>query len=154
MTTATVPKIAHLKSSGHWEGGSRTLHQVRDLPPFYTDEPREMGGTNAGPNPMEIILSAFNGCLAVMIQFVAKEMNFRYDGLELSADGAIDLRGMQGEPGVRRHFQRVRHTVAFDSPEESSQRLQELRRTVESRCPAHNLLREAGVDMESTWTLR
>lgn len=153
MTTATAPKIAHLKSSGHWEDGSRTRHQVRDLPPSYTDEPQEMGGTNAGPSPMETILSAFDGCLAVMIQHVAREMNFRYNGLELSADGDIDMRGMQGAPGVRRHFQSVRQTVAFDSPE-TEQRLQELRHTVESRCPAHNLLREAGVDMESTWTLR
>ncbi|MGE5591317.1 MAG: OsmC family protein [Bacillota bacterium] len=153
MTTATAPEIAHVKALSQWEGGARTLHQVRRFPAFYTDEPEDLGGTDTGPNPMETVLAAYNGCLAVMIHQIAGEMNFRYSGLELSADGAIDLRGMHGKPGVRRHFQRVTQTIAFDSPE-SEQRLHQLREAVESRCPAFNLLRDAGVDIRSNWTLR
>ncbi|MEO0855027.1 MAG: hypothetical protein AAFY15_16205 [Cyanobacteria bacterium J06648_11] len=49
--------IARVKSFGF---GDRTY--ARDFT-WTIDEPEEVGGTNAGPNPQEMILSALNACV-------------------------------------------------------------------------------------------
>ena len=37
--------------------GVRCSAEVRDFPPIVVDEPAELGGSNAGPNPVELVWS-------------------------------------------------------------------------------------------------
>jgi uncharacterized OsmC-like protein len=41
------------------------------------DEPEKLGGTNEGPSPVEYVLAAFAGCLNVVGNMVAKEMDLK-----------------------------------------------------------------------------
>lgn len=50
----TKPRLATLNVNGNLEEGLKNTVHVRDLAPFFVDEPERLGGTNAGPNPLSI----------------------------------------------------------------------------------------------------
>ncbi|MCF6094842.1 OsmC family protein [Microaerobacter geothermalis] len=149
MSNATA-QLIRVNAKGVWKGGVHTSISVRDFPSFDMDEPPELGGTDLGPNPMEFVVAALNGCVSVMIALIAKEQEFTYDGVEFESTGIIDLRGLAGVEGVSPHFQKIRFDVIFKT-EESEERISALRREVERRCPALNLLKDAGVVLDAEW---
>ncbi len=127
--------LFQVSATGSWASGLKTNINVRNFPTFHMDEPAELGGADAGPNPMEYVLAALNGCKSVMISLIAKELNFEFDGIEFSSTGIIDIRGLMGEEGVSPHFRTIRLVIKIKT-HESEDRIQELRRQVERRCPA------------------
>ncbi len=114
------------------------------------DEPEELGGYDHGPSPMEFVLAALSGCTSVMISMIAQEKNFAFSGVEFENVGVLDLQGLMGVEGVSPHFQKVRFDVTLDT-DENQERIQELKETVEKRCPVFNLLKDAGVEVVANW---
>jgi len=150
MSQPTEPQLVTTSATGHLTSGMRTDVAIRGFTPITMDEPESLGGTNTGPNPMEFVMGALNGCVAVMIRLIAGEMGFQFDGVEFHADGVLDLRGLLGTAQVTRHFQRVDFSVHVRTSE-PPERLAELRAQVHDRCPALNLLKDAGVTVNATW---
>lgn len=148
----TRPMVT-LKCRGEWQGGARTELHVRDLPPFQTDEPRQAGGTDQGPNPMEYLLGGLIGCSSVMLRMIGAEMNFAYEAATFEAEGDLDLRGYMGDPDVKPYFQRVR-LVALVETDEPQERLDEVQRKIETRCPVMSLMKAAGITVDATWEAR
>ncbi|HEY8346310.1 MAG TPA: OsmC family protein [Symbiobacteriaceae bacterium] len=147
---ADKPQLVTVRARGTWESKVKTALKVRNFPPFYSDEPQALGGDDTGPNPMEYVMAALNGCVSVMIHMIAQEMNFQYEAAEFLADGVLDVRGLMGVPGVQPHFLEVRQTVRIKT-NEPRERLEELKQKVESRCPAACLIKAANVPFHSTW---
>jgi putative redox protein len=62
--------------SGRWvtartgPSGFRTELQARGHA-LITDEPTALGGTDAGPTPYELLLSALSGCMAITLRMYA-----------------------------------------------------------------------------------
>jgi len=129
---------------------ARTEISVKEFPVFATDEPKTSGGGETGPTPLEMLLSSLIGCKCVMIHNVAHAMNFDYEGVEIEADGLVDLRGPKGVPGIRPYFEQVdvRIVIFTDEPTE---RVDQLARNAENRCPVMNLLRDAGARVNAVW---
>ncbi|SET16297.1 Uncharacterized OsmC-related protein [Oceanobacillus limi] len=146
-----MSQLSTLSVSGNLKSGLKNEVNVRDLSPFFVDEPERLGGTNAGPNPLEYFLGALSACTSIMVAYVAKEQNFSYQGLDYVTDGTIDPRGFKGEEGIQTYFQTVKLEVVIET-EESEGALELLKETVEKRCPLYNLLRDAGVEVNSTWS--
>lgn len=151
-TGESAAQIKHVVTHGRWEGTYRTALQVRAFPPFHAAEPVKLGGDDSAPTPMEYVLAAFNGCIAVVIEMVARELGFDLQGLDLRAEGSIDQRGLLGTADVSPHFREVHSHVRFHSTE-PPERLEDLRQRVLRRCPAYNLLRDAGIPIHLHWTL-
>ncbi|MFX3623874.1 MAG: OsmC family protein [Ectobacillus sp.] len=143
-------KLLKVKTSGKWEGGLKTSISIRDFSKLIVDEPKNLGGTDEGPNPVEYVLGALSSCTSVMIALIAKEKNFSYEGVEFENNGTLDLQGLAGVDGVSPHFQSVSFDVIFRT-DESASRIEELKEEVEKRCPVYNLLKDAGVRIESNW---
>ena len=143
--------VRHVKARNH--GGTRTMVQVRDFDPVFTDEPASLGGTNTAPSPLETVLAALVGCDGVIIHGVAKAMGFSYAGVDFTCQSQIDVRGPKGVPGVRPYFEVATLDIVVYT-DESERRLDQLRKNVEFRCPVMNLLRAADVRMDVTWTRR
>lgn len=148
--TATKPLIMTLSASGTAHIGMRSETAIRDFGPVTMDEPPALGGDDTGPNPMEYVLASLIGCASVMIRLIARELDFSYNGARFELSGELDLRGLMGEPGVSPHFSNVTGRVLVDSPE-SPDRLAEMTRRVESRCPVFNMLRDAGTRVDVSW---
>ncbi len=129
--------------------GLNTVVRVRHME-VMVDEPKEKGGSDLAPTPLETVLSGLVGCEGVIIHAVAKAIGFQYDRVEFECEGVADLRGARGVRGIRPYFESVRLVidVRTDEPEK---RFDLLQRNVELRCPVMNLFRDAGVSMEIEW---
>jgi len=145
-----MTKKAVLSVNGKWEGNLKNKIHVRELDPFIVDEPERLGGSNAGPNPLEYFLGALSSCTSIMTSFVAKEIDFTYDDLEVSTNGTLDPRGFQGVEGVQTYFETVSIKITIHTNENRAT-LKELKEKVEQRCPLFNLLIDAGVEVKSEW---
>lgn len=146
----TAETILNVESKGVWKGGVKTEMSVRSFAPFMVDEPTDLGGTDEGPNPVELVLSGLSSCTSVMISLIAKEQGFAYQAAEFINSGQIDLQGMGGVEGISPHFQSVQFDVVVTTGE-SDERLQQLKAEVERRCPVMNLFLDARVPVTSTW---
>lgn len=128
----------------------RTRHRVRSFE-FDTGEPDAVGGDNSAPTPMEYVVAALGGCLAVVVETVAAEQQLRLDSLEVETTATMDRRGFLGTADVSPHFQHVVLRARFGL--EDIDTLPLLQAEVERRCPAVNLVKDAGVPVVLDWSV-
>lgn len=145
------PQLKRVRARSVWEGAMRTRHAVRDFTAFRTAEPEPVGGDDSSPSPMEYVVAALGGCLAVVVETVAAERQLGLSGLEIDTEATMDTRGFRGTADVSPHFRdlRVRATFGLDDPSA----LPALQREVERRCPAFNLVKDAGVPVTLDWSV-
>ena len=78
-------------------GGRRVARRFE----MSVDEPRELGGTDAEPNPQEYLLAGLNACMTVGFTALCSLHGYEIDSLEIVTEGDIDLRGFFGlDPSV------------------------------------------------------
>lgn len=129
----------------------RTRHQVRNFDPFHTAEPAPVGGDDSAPSPMEYVVAALAGCLAVVVETVAAEQQLHVTALDIGIEATMDTRGFHGTADVSPHFRDlvVRARFGLDDPDA----LPGLQDEVERRCPAFNLVKDAGVPITQDWSV-
>lgn len=109
--------------------------QIRKFSPVVIDEPPAVGGSDLGPNPVELTLAALGACQEIMYSICAQLLGVRLDAVEVSVKGFMDLRGMFDiHPHPRPGFTRVEYRTRLSSPE-PEERLRALAAMVESHCP-------------------
>jgi len=133
--------------TAHNDGKTRTEMTVRGHL-LVTDEK----DSDTGPTPLEMALSSLLGCEGVIINRCAVAMKFKYQSVEMDAEGEVDQRGSRGVRGVRPYFNWVKLRVRVQS-DETEERFQKLAKNVEYRCPVMNLFRSAGVEVNVEWEL-
>lgn len=79
--------VTHIKSFD-WAGQS----YARDFT-WTIDEPEELGGTNMGPNPQEVLLSALNACILATFVDLCSMQAIELEKVEITSIGKLDLRG-------------------------------------------------------------
>lgn len=151
MSDPSVPQISTIRATGTWAGKLRTDLRVGGFQ-FATGEPVALGGDNSAPSPMQLVVGAFNGCLVVVLEIVAREQGITLDSIHVETTATMDRRGFAGTAPVSPHFQTVDTTVDVSGPL-TPDTLAELAQRVESRCPAYNLLNDAGARVSVTWNL-
>ncbi len=103
------------------------------------DEPRELGGTDRGPNPVELVLAALTTCQAITYRVWAMKLGVVLDSVQVEADGDIDLRGFFGvDDAIRPGYSAIRLRVRLGGPE-SAERYRELADAVDRHCPVHDI---------------
>jgi uncharacterized OsmC-like protein len=95
---------------------------------FHVDagEPAVLCGTDTGPNPAELLLSALAACLTTSLVYVAAARKVHLDSVTSTVEGDMDVRGALGlSDDVRNGFERirVRFRVSGDAPAEKLQEL-------------------------------
>jgi len=131
--------------TSHWRGGTRSDANIDGFQiggkfvrrPFTLriDEPLELCGQNAFPNPQEYLLAALNGCMIVGYTALCALEGIQLEELRIETKGNIDLRGffaldasvspgydeleytvhIQGN-GTPEQFERIHRTVMATSP--------------------------------------
>lgn len=103
------------------------------------DEPPALGGQDLGANPVEHALIALASCQAITYRFWAAQLDIALDGIEISAEGDLDVRGFFGfDDGVRPGFTAVRLAITPKGPE-PAERYQQLADAVDAHCPVLDL---------------
>jgi len=121
---------------------THTVVEARDFT-FSVDEPTDMGGTNAGPNPVEYLLGALAGCLNVVGHQIAAEMDIEMKTIEIDIEGDLDPRKFMGqaeEPRAGYQTVDVTLTAETDADDET---LGEWLEAVEERCPVSDNISNA-----------
>lgn len=139
-----------MQVSGISEGVKTIVHAGKHE--VIVDEAAQMGGNNEGPNPLQYLLTALAGCTNAVSHIVAKEMEFDLQEVAIDVSGEFDPRGFMGDPNVRTYFGSATLNVKITTTE-SADRLDELQKTVASRCPVYGMFAGANIDMNESWTI-
>lgn len=125
--------------TGNSESSSKLMMSVRGFS-FAIDQPESHGGTDAGPCPVELVLSSMAGCMNVVVHLVAAERGVDIRGLCLTVEGDLDPSRLMGSPTDNRPgFRAIALTAEVDS-DASAEEIDEILRIAETRCPvADNL---------------
>src|SRR4051812_34160765 len=75
------------------------------------DEPGVLAGGDAHANPVEYALASLASCQAITYRFWAAKLGIQLDGLEVAAEGDLDLHGFFGLDGTRPGFTKIRLDV-------------------------------------------
>ncbi|MBI1337396.1 MAG: OsmC family peroxiredoxin [Phycisphaera sp.] len=113
-------RVSGFSIGGEWVDRNFTLK---------VDEPVELGGTNAYPNPQEYLLAGINACVLTGYVMTAAAMGVKIDRLEVEITGDIDLRGLLGidekvAPGYESLQQTIR--VSGDGTPEQFKKIHEV----------------------------
>jgi len=127
------------------EEGTRVRAETRHFE-FVIDEPESLGGTDAGPNPVEYLLGSLGGCLSIVGRVVADEMAIEIAELTVDLEGDLDPAKFQGaDVDSRAGFQEVRASVqaelrSRDGEPVGDDTREEWLARVEQRCPVSDNL--------------
>lgn len=136
------PQLANVvfKADTRLEQDVRCSAQVRDFPSMTVDEPPELGGQDAGPNPVELVLVALGTCQEIMYAAYASVMDIELESVEVKARGYLDLKGLFGmDPDVPAGYKNITFETTISSPADDDA-LRKLIQTVESHCPVMDIL--------------
>ena len=105
------------------------------------DQPKETGGTDTGPTPLELFFFSLAGCIGSVGRISAMQKRLPLRSLRITVEGELDVDGVLGKPiDGRIGFEGITVKVQVDgdmTPEEKESFVQEL----DSRCPiSENLL--------------
>jgi uncharacterized OsmC-like protein len=136
---------ARFNVSTTWKGVTMSETRVdswqlagEKLPRNFTvriDEPAELLGSNAAPNPQEMLMAALNAC--IMVGYVAgcAMKGIEIQELEIRTDGGLDLRGFLGlDPSVKPGYDAINYTVTVKA-NGTHEDLEEVHRTVMATSP-------------------
>jgi len=125
--------VTTFKASAHLQEGVVVKVRSRDFE-FTIDEPKSLGGTDTGPNPVEVVLGALGACQSIVARVYAKKFDVNLKGFWVEVEGDLDLDGFFKRSDVRPGYSDVRYTfhIQTDAPRE---RVEEFIAFLEQTCP-------------------
>jgi putative redox protein len=104
------------------------------------DEPEQLGGTDKGPNPVELVLAALGTCQEITYRLYADAMGIPVNGISIKLEGNLDLRGFFNvDPSIRAGYEAIDATVTIDSPASDAD-LARLKEAVDAHCPVLDII--------------
>lgn len=104
------------------------------------DEPDALGGTDKGPNPVELVLAALGTCQEIAYRAHAAALGIPLESVRVELKGDLDLRGFFAvDDTIRPGYQSIRGTVHLSSSADP-QSLERLHRHVDAHCPVLDIV--------------
>ncbi len=100
------------------------------------DEPKEMGGTDEGPSPIQVLLMSLAGCLNVTGHEIAREKGLELHGIKIGIEGVMNPCTFLGcSYEERAGFQNIEVKIEPDFTGATQQQIDEWLKETEERCP-------------------
>lgn len=121
------------KATAHLQEGVAVKVRSRDFE-MTIDEPKSLGGTDTGMNPVEALLGALGACQSIVARVYAEKFDVDLQDFRVEVEGDLDLDGFFGRSDVRPGYSEVRYTfhIKTDAPRE---RVEEFITYLEEKCP-------------------
>lgn len=116
------------------ENATKTIVKARGFE-IIIDEPKELGGGDAGANPVEYLLAALSGCLNVVGHMIANELNIELRGIEISMSGNLNPNRLFGTSMEERAGYKNIEVIMKPDCDASPEILAKWLKLVEDRCP-------------------
>jgi uncharacterized OsmC-like protein len=116
-----------------------------------TDEPVEDGGSNTGPNPMQLFIASLAGCQNEQAQVVADELSLSITQVDIKLEIDLDLSGFMGTSDNSNGSYKNLRLEASVLGDVTDEQVKNLGQKVDDRCPILALLRTSGCEIESSW---
>ena len=131
--------IATFKATSRWIEGMQVENTVRNFT-VRMDEPKNLGGTDTGINPVEAQLAALGSCLTIVAAAFAESQEIDLQAFWVDLEGDLDPDGfLKGKPGVRKGFQQVRFTPHIKTSS-SDEKVAEFMHFIKERCPVSDVM--------------
>src|ERR1700730_1551496 len=132
--------VAPLPATSRQVDGLRSETKIRQFS-LTVDEPPNLGGTDTGPNPVELVLAALATCQEITYRAYATALGIPLESVSVKLEGSLDLRGFFAvKDGVRAGFNEVRGVVNLKSSAPAAE-LAKLKDVVDAHCPVLDILR-------------
>jgi len=127
IPTTTFKASAHLQEGVVVKVSSRNFE-------FTIDEPKSLGGTDTGMNPVEALLGSLGACQSIVARVYAKKFDINLEDFRVEVEGDLDLDGFFKKSDVRPGYSDIRYTfyIKTDAPRE---RVEEFIQFLEETCP-------------------
>ena len=100
------------------------------------DEPKEMGGTDEGPSPIQVLLMSLAGCLNVTGHEIARQKGLELHGIKIGIEGVMNPCTFLGcSYEERAGFQNIEVKIEPDFTGATQQQIDEWLKETEERCP-------------------
>lgn len=130
---------AKFKVEARSESNARVLVKARNFD-LIIDEPENLGGDDRGANPVEFVLAALAGCLNVVGNLIAKEMDLKISNLKFEIEGELNPMKFLGKSSAERAgYQNITAVVSGDT-DADEKTIEEWLSRVEERCPVSDNL--------------
>ncbi|OMF37737.1 peroxiredoxin [Paenibacillus sp. FSL H8-0548] len=125
--------VQTFKASAHLQDGVKVKTKSRHFE-LTIDEPKSLGGTDTGMNPVEALLASLGACQSIVARVYAPKFDVKLEDFRVEVEGDIDLDGFFDKADVRPGYSDIRYTfhIKTDSPKE---KVEEFVRFLESKCP-------------------
>ncbi len=132
--------IATFAANSRQVEGLRSETKIRQFS-VTVDEPPTLGGTDTGPNPVELVLAALATCQEITYRAYATALGIPLESVAVKLEGTLDLRGFFAvKDGVRAGFNDVHGVVNLKSSAPAAE-LAKLKEVVDAHCPVLDILR-------------
>lgn len=112
---------------------------------FTIDEPENLGGTNKGMNPVEVLLGALGACIGICIQSFAPVHHIKVNSFTVNLEGDLDPDGFMGiNPDAKKGYSEVRTYIEIDA-DNSEEEIHEFIKFVEGVCPINDTITNSPV---------
>ncbi|WP_194542402.1 OsmC family protein [Paenibacillus sp. JZ16] len=125
-----MPSVQTFKATAHLQEGVTVITNVRQFE-FVIDEPKSLGGTDTGMNPVEALLASLGACQSMVARVYAPKFDviFRVD-----VEGDLDLDGFFNRSDVRPGYSDIRYTFYIKTPS-SADKVEQFVEFLERKCP-------------------
>jgi putative redox protein len=117
-----------MKATASRESGFRHTVKIRSHE-LTVDEATDHGGTDTGPEPLELLAASLASCTAVTMEMYAQRKGWQIGGLEVTCDYTPAERGCP-----------TRFNLVMRFPESLSEDQVERLRVIAAKCPVHRTL--------------
>lgn len=121
------------KATAHLEKGVQVKVKSRDFE-ITVDEPKSLGGTDTGMNPVEMILGALGACQAITAATFAGKHDMTFHNLWVELEGDLDTDGFMGISDVRKGYSEIRYNIHIDT-DEPREKVEKYIEFIEATCP-------------------
>jgi uncharacterized OsmC-like protein len=130
------------KANTKWLGGFRSQAQIRDFT-IGMDEPAGLGGSDTGPNMVEVVLGAYGCCLTTGYAANAALRGIELEDIQIELEGDLDLNAFLGLKDPQQccpGYTDVRAKVTLKAPNATPEEIAALHEAVKVTSPVGAIL--------------
>ncbi|MGX7059604.1 OsmC family protein [Vagococcus humatus] len=130
------------KAEAQSKGGCKVSCTARDFN-FILDEPKNLGGTNEGMNPVEALLCSLGACKVIVARSFARFHKINLKDIRVELEGTLDTDGFTGKnKEAKIGFSHITSKVYIDA-DNTDEEIEKFVAFINHTCPVHDSLANA-----------